>query len=51
MILVVMDVVRVLLRLLADAAAFAWLLLQPRGVIVAENLTTRHAGTPIAEDA
>ncbi len=41
MILVVMDGVRVILRLLADAVAFAWLLLQPRGAIVAENLFLR----------
>ncbi len=41
MIPVVMDGVRVLLRLLAHAAGFAWLLLQPRGVIVAANLFLR----------
>ncbi len=41
MIRAVMDGLRVLLRLLADAAAFGWLLLQPRGVIVAENLFLR----------
>ena len=41
MILVLMDVVRVLLRSLADAAAFAWLLLQARGAIAAENLFLR----------
>ena len=41
MILVVMDGVRVLLRLLAGPAAFVWLLLQPRGVVVAENLFLR----------
>ncbi len=41
MILVLMDVVRILLRLLADAAGFAWLLLQPRGAIAAENLFLR----------
>ena len=38
---VVMDVLRVLFRLPGDAAALAWLLLQPRGVIVAENLFLR----------
>ncbi len=37
-ILVVMNGVRVLLRFFADAAAFAWLLRQPPGVVVAENL-------------
>jgi hypothetical protein len=41
MIAVVMEGVWVPLRLLADAAAFAWLLLRPRGVIAAENLFLR----------
>lgn len=37
-ILIVMDGVRVLLRLFADAAALAWPLRQSPGVVVAENL-------------
>ncbi len=41
MIWVVMDGVRVLLQLLIDAAAFARLLLRPRGAIAAENLFLR----------
>ncbi len=41
MIRAVMDGLRFLLRLLADAAAFGWLLLQPPALIVAENLFLR----------
>ncbi len=39
MIPVVVDGIRIIVRLLADAAAFAWLLLQPRGAIAAASMS------------